>query len=317
MPELSVIIPSFNRHHIIQKSLQYLEKQTIPSTEFEVIIVDDGSEPPIDVSANLANLSLIRIAHGGGAKARNVGINHARSPILLFLDDDVWVMPDTLEQHLATHNDNTEIHAVQGFLTWDPDLDISLFMYWLENGGPQYSFHEIPVHEPEYYYFYTCHISLKRSVFERIGLFDSELFYGVYDDLELGYRFFRSGLKYKYISSLASIHHRPVHSMERYCNERMVNLGRSYPLYASKVPPEAKKLKKIKRDFAVNGPLDASIYARKQETLLLEVAREETKSPKLTKRLARLYSELTDLAWRFGIWQTLSEGAQEPHQSNR
>lgn len=305
VPKLSVIIPTYNRYAIVSKCLEYLARQTLPNTDYEVIVVDDGSEKTLSFSPVPVDLKVIRIAHQGGATARNVGLLAASSPVLLFLDDDVWLPPKILEEHLLAHLNDTGIHVIQGCVTWDLGLEITLFMKWLENGGPQYSFNEIPFHSPAYYYFYTCHISIKREVFERTGMLDSGLIYGVYDDLEFGYRFFQAGFKYVFRPDLIGAHHRPVLSIRKYCDERMVTLGRSYPLYARKVPPEAKRLEQVKENLITIGGLDEKKYAYKQEEILSQVLVEEKTTEVLTEVLCNLYDALTDLSWKYGIWQSL------------
>jgi glycosyltransferase involved in cell wall biosynthesis len=72
-----------------------------PSSEFEVIVVDDGSEPPATAALPAfqpgMNLRSICLRHGGPARARNAGLATATGEYVVFLDDDCVPDPAWLE----------------------------------------------------------------------------------------------------------------------------------------------------------------------------------------------------------------------------
>jgi GT2 family glycosyltransferase len=93
LPLCSVIIPTHGRPHQLVECLRALARLDYPRTRFEVIVVDDGSEPPVSGFATLfegqLNLTVLRHARRSGpAAARNVGAAHAGGRILAFTDDD-------------------------------------------------------------------------------------------------------------------------------------------------------------------------------------------------------------------------------------
>lgn len=95
-PRVSVIIPTYNRAYIIEKSVQSVLDQTF--TDFELIIVDDGStDNTSDVVADIIKkdnrVKLVRTPGNlGAAGARNFGIEHAVGELIAFEDsDDFWV----------------------------------------------------------------------------------------------------------------------------------------------------------------------------------------------------------------------------------
>lgn len=98
-PLISVIIPCYNRAHIIGQAVNAVRQQTL--TDWELIIVDDGSAD--DLAAALAPYSrdarirLVRHARNRGEPAaRNTGIAEARGRFVAFLDsDDLW-LPEKL-----------------------------------------------------------------------------------------------------------------------------------------------------------------------------------------------------------------------------
>jgi len=98
-PGWSVVVPAYNRAEPLQACLEALARATPPTGGFEVVVVDDGSMPPlgdrIQPPAGL-DLRLLRFENGGPAKARNRGAQAARGRWLAFTDDDCRPRPDWL-----------------------------------------------------------------------------------------------------------------------------------------------------------------------------------------------------------------------------
>lgn len=97
MPYFSVIIPVYNRPDLLKVAVESVLLQRM--TDFELIIVDDGSSE--DLAAYLEpygdQLRFLRQKNAGQAAARNFGVTEATGEYLAFLDsDDVW-LPWTLE----------------------------------------------------------------------------------------------------------------------------------------------------------------------------------------------------------------------------
>ncbi len=89
-PSISVVIPVFNDDGALKTCLRSLEKQTIQ--DFEIILVDDGSEKPVMNAA-------IRFEKNRGAPAaRNAGFAEAKGEYVIFLDDDAELRPDALQK---------------------------------------------------------------------------------------------------------------------------------------------------------------------------------------------------------------------------
>ncbi|WP_373058659.1 glycosyltransferase family 2 protein [Zunongwangia sp. H14] len=104
-PEVSVIIPTFNRAHILQETLDSVLQQTFKN--WECIIVDDGST---DHTTSLLKKYLkdkrFQYLHRpssltkGACTCRNIGIANARGSYLQFLDSDDLLAPNKLEIQL-------------------------------------------------------------------------------------------------------------------------------------------------------------------------------------------------------------------------
>jgi hypothetical protein len=91
VPSVSVVIPTFERRRSVVEAVRSVLDQN--HADIEVIVVDDGSTDGTAgvVGAVDERVKVVRRPNGGPAAARNTGIEHARAPLLAFLDsDDRW-----------------------------------------------------------------------------------------------------------------------------------------------------------------------------------------------------------------------------------
>ncbi|NJO09810.1 MAG: glycosyltransferase family 2 protein [Leptolyngbyaceae cyanobacterium SL_1_1] len=94
-PLLSIIIPTHNRPHLLNKAVKSALQQTLE--DIEVIVVDDASAPPAALDEH-SKLQVIRLSSPhGGAGARNVGTEAARGRWITYLDDDDQLLPQMAE----------------------------------------------------------------------------------------------------------------------------------------------------------------------------------------------------------------------------
>jgi len=107
MPEVSVIIPTYNRARLIGRAVRSVLAQTY--TDFEIIVVDDGStDDTLAAVQALAQtddrvLYLRHETNQGAQAARNTGIQAARGQYIALLDsDDEW-LPHKLEQQIRLY----------------------------------------------------------------------------------------------------------------------------------------------------------------------------------------------------------------------
>jgi glycosyltransferase involved in cell wall biosynthesis len=103
MPKVSVIIPTYNRAHLIGRSIKSVLDQTF--IDFELIVVDDGSTDNTEEVVKAYNDQRIRYIrytkNRGAPAARNTGIRAARGEYIAFNDsDDEW-LPQKLERQMA------------------------------------------------------------------------------------------------------------------------------------------------------------------------------------------------------------------------
>lgn len=102
-PQISVIVPYFNDWESALRCVEALLNQNTSRT-YEIIVVDDGSDPECDSDRikeylpQPSNVKVIKQKHGGPAAARNTGAAQAQGQYLLFTDSDCIPDPDWLEQ---------------------------------------------------------------------------------------------------------------------------------------------------------------------------------------------------------------------------
>lgn len=120
MPLISVVIPVYNRAKTLNRALKSVLAQTFQ--DFEIIVVDDGSKPPISIATN-DKVRLIRHQKNeGAASARNTGIQNAIGEFVAFLDsDDEW-LPEKLRKQIAFLNDNPSLDAcTTAYILYSPN----------------------------------------------------------------------------------------------------------------------------------------------------------------------------------------------------
>ena len=108
-PRVSVVMPTHDRAKLLPATLRALAAQTVPPSEYEVILVADGctDDTPQAVAGVRAELPyqlhFIEQPGQGAAAARNLGVAKATAPLILFLDDDMTAVPTLIEAHLSSH----------------------------------------------------------------------------------------------------------------------------------------------------------------------------------------------------------------------
>lgn len=112
---ISIVIPAHNRPEFLLEALHSIAKQTY--SNFEVIVVDDGSEPPISRTALVEVLGqrVMLYRHDsarGVPKTKNAGVNAAHGEVILILDDDDLLMPDALAHIFYSYSNYPRIDCL-------------------------------------------------------------------------------------------------------------------------------------------------------------------------------------------------------------
>ena len=232
MTRLSVVIPTYRRPDALPRTLEALARQTTGAGAFEVIVVCDAdNDDPERVAEQVAadeRPYAARLLHRhapGVSAARNDGWRAAQAPLVMFLGDDILAAPDLLAEHLAWHERHPDQGVgVLGHVRWADELKVTAFMRWLEQ-GTQFDYAGIEGEEAAWAHLYTSNVSLKRSLLELGGGFDEERFPFLYEDLDLGYRLARHGLRLLY-NAKARAEHLHASTLEQW-RRRMAETARA------------------------------------------------------------------------------------------
>lgn len=200
MPRLTIVLSTIGMYPELRRVLDGYDRQDAEPGSFEVLVVTDMAEPdPAAVEAAIGERSFpVRRITGrrpGLSANRNTGRLAARSPLVMFTDNDTIPVPGLVSEHLAWHERHPEDEvAVVGLVRWAPELQITTFMRWLD-AGIQFDYPNVQGIEAGWGRFYGANSSVKAAFAERVGDFDEQrLPYG-YEDTdwacradELGFR---------------------------------------------------------------------------------------------------------------------------------
>lgn len=203
---LTVVIATYNRCDTLKKAIVAYQRQTELQAMREILVVDDGSsDATAAVVAELSQNSVVPVRYfrqenKGPAAARNVGIREAAADLILFTDDDIIPSTTLVAEHLNRHREFPELcAAVLGYMTWSPEVNPTPFMNWYGTEGGLLDYSSLDGRtEAGVNHFYTGNISLKAGFLRQNGGFDEDFRAAAYEDLELGYRLHKAGMRLLY-----------------------------------------------------------------------------------------------------------------------
>jgi GT2 family glycosyltransferase len=187
---LSVIVPVHNGAGVLDRCLDALARSDF--RDYECIVVDDGStDDTARCVASTHGAALVRLdARGGPARARNRGAARARGELLLFLDADVCVHPDTLSQvdiHFRQHPSTAAVIGSYDDRPADPGF-ISQYKNLFHHYVHQTS-------RTEAWTFWAGCGAIRRQAFARVHGFDESYTRPCVEDIDLGFRLRATGFR--------------------------------------------------------------------------------------------------------------------------
>jgi len=239
-PVISAILCSYNRAALLRRALQALCTQSLAAEQFEVLLIDDGStDDTAAVATEFQQLLPLRYIHqpnAGLAAAKNHGIEQARGPIVLFVDDDDVMDPDCLRQHLLSHAEHPQPQfAVLGYTDLLPEVARSpLMRYVTDSAGLLFCYGPLKHSDIlDYRHFWGGRSSCKRSFLLEHGVFNPVFRFGA-EDIELGYRLSTAGLQVVFNRQAISHMLRSL-SFDDFCRRSYLQ-GRSNQVFATLHP---------------------------------------------------------------------------------
>ncbi len=234
----SVVIPTYNRKPILSKCLKALENQHLmekPIEGYEIIVVDDGSnDGTLDWLKNsqedFPHVKSLSQLHSGPASARNLGIKAALGDTIIFIDSDLVVTPCFLQSHADALIKGAQNLHTDAIFTYGRVINTSDF--------------DNPTSEPykitdfSAAYFATGNVAIARKWLEMAGMFDCSFSLYGWEDLELGVRLKKLGLKLIKCPDAVGYHWHPPFSLEQIPNliEKEIQRGRMGVVFYQKHP---------------------------------------------------------------------------------
>ncbi|MCX6090169.1 MAG: glycosyltransferase [Candidatus Atribacteria bacterium] len=199
--DASIIIPSYNRREILEKCLQSLFAQDYDRDQYEIIVVDDGSNDGTGSMVQTINspCSLVYLRNderSGAARTRNRGIQSARGKYIIFVDSDIVVVPQFITEHIRFH-----LLFPRAFVLGNL-INVTSFD---EIGQEKRKF----IRDLSMSTFATGNASVRREHLLQAGGFDESFLPYGWEDIELGYRLKRLGLKRKKNPHAFGYHYNP------------------------------------------------------------------------------------------------------------
>lgn len=245
-PDISVIIPTSRKTEELESCLGALSRQTL--LNFEVIVVAKDIEKLMHFKESFRGLNLVFVPEKekkGLASARNLGLSHAKSRVISFIDDDVIVSEDWSKQVLATFDKSADIGGVSGptiipqeslgnrdILAFHSKIQKNIFWkiigniytyFVLENQssaigrifksgafslGPNYMESTKITSDIEVDYLEACNMSFRKDILDKIGGFSLE-YKGVGDwsEPDLAFRVKKEGYRLVFDPRAVVYHH--------------------------------------------------------------------------------------------------------------
>jgi GT2 family glycosyltransferase len=199
--DISIVVPTYNRSLIVSRSLETLFSQDYPASQFEVIVVVDGSSDDTAEALNAlrpdCQFRVIVQENRGLAGARNTGFRAAESDLVLFLDDDMRCDPGLVAAHARAHQTSGTV-VVFGSLFLSPDSKANLASecFKIEIGAFHLRHSENPETQWQLSECVFSNSSIPREMLTQVGGFDEE--FRKREDLELGWRLSNAGAHFRY-----------------------------------------------------------------------------------------------------------------------
>jgi glycosyltransferase involved in cell wall biosynthesis len=234
----TIVIPTYNRKPILEKCLKALENQNFTNKtveNYEIVLVDDGStDDTLDwlsqEKENLPHVHLYTQDHQGPAAARNLGVKNAQGDTIIFIDSDLVVTPQFLQAHADALIEGQEKIGSDRLFTYGAVINTCNF--------------ENPTQEPykitdfSAAYFATGNVAIARKWLEEAGLFDTAFQLYGWEDLELGVRLKKLGLKLIKCPQAVGYHWHPPFNLQQIPNliNKEIERGRMGVVFYKKHP---------------------------------------------------------------------------------
>lgn len=212
-PAVSVIVLSYNSETFMEGCLDALARSR--GVGLEIICVDNASKDRSHAIAQAhpavarATRSEVNLGFSGG---NNLGWPQATHPLLVFINPDCRVMPDTLARLVAPLCHEAEVGAAGALLLYPNSRRIQHAGGILhpnamsEHLGGERLVEEYPCQDADVDFVTGALIAFHRRDFKRLGGFDEEYWPAYYEETDLCWRLRREGRKVRLVASAIGYH---------------------------------------------------------------------------------------------------------------
>ncbi|MBN1178002.1 MAG: glycosyltransferase [Anaerolineae bacterium] len=256
VPEVSVIVPAYRAAAALERCLHALGAQTVPRSQYEVIVVDDGSGDETADRARAAGADrVLTIPHAGPAAARNAGVALAQGDIVLFTDADCEPAGDWIAQMTAPFADPA-IDGAKGVYRTRQRAWVARFVQ-LEYEEK----YDRMARQETIDFVDTYAAAYRRRVFEQGQGFDVAFPRASGEDVEFSYRLARQGRRLLFAPGAVVFHHH-VDTLGKYAR-RKYHVGfwrvRMYRLHPDKALSDSHTPQTLKVHIALVGAMLACL----------------------------------------------------------
>ena len=313
-PQLSVIIPTYQRRDSLLRALASLRVQTLPPSEYEVIASVDGSTDGTHeaLRAFTAPYAFTSLAgpNRGRARACNAGIRAASGALIVLLDDDMEASSGFLAAHAAAHQ-APALRAVVGAAPIVVGPGSPPFVRYMARGfrsrldrlaqpGYRLGFRDT----------YTGNFSAPRDLLLTVGGFDESFQVYGHEDYELALRLENAGAELRY-SADALAHQHYEKTFAGFAGDGIAR-GRTAVLFAGKHPEIVSQIKLSEYHGGsrmwrlLRGVLlrSSRVSDRVPQWVIQIVGRLESWEP---RRLEKFYTMAIDYLYWYGVFGAMRE----------
>jgi GT2 family glycosyltransferase len=223
-PRLTVLIVNWNARDMLRDCLNSLA--TCPASGgMKTIVVDNDSRDGSLAMVRSEFPEVVAMNSGGNlgfSRANNLGLRHADTPLVLFLNPDTLVRPETLNRMIAVFSQHPEVGAVGARMIHRDGRTQNLNVQWFptpltEFIGMLLVSDEIPARIRRLLPHHDAHrtgyvrnlcggcLMVRKTVLDSVGSFDERFFmYG--EDVDLCERIVRGGWRILYLAEAEIVH---------------------------------------------------------------------------------------------------------------
>jgi len=248
LPRYSIIVPAYQEANRIGDCVRALVDQSIPRSDYEIIVIDDASPDDTSVVAQASGADAVcRIDHGGASAARNAGLAHARGDLILFTDADCMPCREWIERMVAPFSDSDTAGVKGTYRSRQKTLVARLVQLEFEVR------YERMATLPEIDFIDTYAAAYRRSVLDEEGGFDTEYPVPSAEDVDLSFRLAQKGYRMVFVPDAWVWHVHPT-SLKAYLKRKMrFGYWRAllYIRYPNKISGDAHTDPLLKPQFAL------------------------------------------------------------------